>query len=101
MIMALRQFRGIRAAPMMTLVKEVTAKVASFSPQLAFFASDDMARGLCMTWPHPIAWSPMAPTRSRLHPRGWSYGLFPNYRNVVWSCNWSPVTRFEYSRYAG
>ncbi len=33
-------------------------------------------------------------------PQGWSYGLFPNYRNVLWSCNWAPVTRFEYSRYA-
>jgi len=30
---------------------------------------------------------------------GWSYGLFPNYRNVLWSCNWWDVQRFEYSRY--
>jgi hypothetical protein len=33
-------------------------------------------------------------------PVGWSYGLLPNYRNVLWSCNWAPITRFDYSRYA-
>ena len=32
-------------------------------------------------------------------PASWSYGLFPNYRNVLWSCNWAPVTRFYYTRY--
>jgi hypothetical protein len=31
---------------------------------------------------------------------GWSYGLFPNYRNVLWSCNWWDIQRFEQSRYA-
>jgi hypothetical protein len=33
-------------------------------------------------------------------PVAWPYGLFPNFRNVIWSCNWAPITRYEYSRYA-
>ena len=42
MIMGPSDARGMRAARMMTLVKEVAAEVANFSPQLAFLASDDI-----------------------------------------------------------
>jgi len=27
-------------------------------------------------------------------PEGWSYALFPNWRNTSWSCNWWPHTHF-------
>jgi hypothetical protein len=92
---------GYPARAMMTLVKEVTAKVAAFSPQLAFLASDvigarskyDLAAPYCLVAHGTYQDSACTPV-------GWSYGLFPNYRNVLWSCNWCPVTRFEYSRYA-
>jgi hypothetical protein len=92
---------GYPCRAMMTLVKEVTAKVAAFSPQLAFLASDAIG-----TWPVYDLAAPYCLVAhgtyqdSACTPAGWSYGLFPNYRNVLWSCNWSPVTRFEYSRYA-
>jgi hypothetical protein len=86
---------------MMTLVKEVTAKVADFSPQLAFLASDDI--GAWSVYDLGVPYCLVAHGTyqdSACTPVGWSYGLFPNYRNVIWSCNWSPLTRFEYSRYA-
>src|SRR5208282_2277577 len=92
---------GYPTRAMMTLVKEVTAKVAEFSPQLAFLASDDIG-----AWPVYDLGAPYCLVAhgtyqdSACTPAGWSYGLFPNYRNVIWSCNWSPLTRFEYSRYA-
>ena len=32
-------------------------------------------------------------------PRAWSYGTFPNFRNVLWSCNWEPVTHWDYTEF--
>jgi len=29
-------------------------------------------------------------------PRAWSYGIFPNYRNVLWSVCWWPVTKWDW-----
>ncbi|MBV8709782.1 MAG: hypothetical protein JO028_21540, partial [Acidobacteriaceae bacterium] len=36
---------------------------------------------------------------SHCRPEAWPYGLFPNYRNTLWSCNWAPVTSFELTKY--
>jgi hypothetical protein len=92
---------GYPSRAMMTLVKEVTAKVAACSPQLAFFASDDIGAWAAYDLGAPYGLMAHGTYQdSGCTPVGWSYGLFPNYRNVLWSCNWSPVTRFEYSRYA-
>ena len=86
---------------MMTLVKEVAAKVAAFSPELAFFASDDIGAWSVYDLGAPYCLMAHGTYQdSACTPAAWSYGLFPNYRNVIWSCNWSPVTRFDYSRYA-
>jgi hypothetical protein len=32
-------------------------------------------------------------------PQAWSYGIFPNYRNVLWSCCWWPVTKWAWIDY--
>jgi hypothetical protein len=96
---------GYASRGMMTLMKEVAATVADFSPELAFFSSDDIG----LSWGSPDQPSFGAPYALVTHgtyqdsacaPAAWPYGLFPNYRNVLWSCNWAPVTRFDYSRYA-
>jgi hypothetical protein len=29
-------------------------------------------------------------------PQAWSYGIFPNYRNVLWSLCWWPVTKWNW-----
>jgi hypothetical protein len=92
---------GYAGRGMMTLVKEVASRVANFSPQLALFASDDI--GAFSQYEQAAPYCLVAHGTyqdSWCTPVGWSYGLFPNYRNVLWSCNWAPVTRFEYSRYA-
>jgi hypothetical protein len=92
---------GYPCRAMMTLVKEVAMKVASFSPQLAFFTSDVIGAWSVFDLGAPYSLVAHGTYQdSACTPVGWSYGLFPNYRNVIWSCNWSPVTRFEYSRYA-
>src|ERR1035438_4195583 len=33
-------------------------------------------------------------------PDYWPYGLFPNFRNTLWSCNWYDITGFAFTRYA-
>jgi hypothetical protein len=92
---------GYASRGMMRLVKEVAATVASASPQLAFFASDDIGASLQYDQAAPYCLMSHGTYQdSWCTPEGWSYGLFPNYRNVLWSCNWAPVTRYEYSRYA-
>jgi hypothetical protein len=30
-------------------------------------------------------------------PNAWSCGLFPNWRNVLWSCNWGSVSHFSWT----
>jgi len=86
---------------MMTLMKEVAAEVAKFSPDLAFFSSDDIGAWSSFDQSAPYALVTHGTYQdSWCSPVAWSYGLFPNYRNVLWSCNWAPLTRFEYSRYA-
>ena len=92
---------GYPCRAMMTLVKEVTAKVTSYSPQLAFLASDDIGAWYVYDQGPPYCLVAHGTYQdSACTPAAWSYGLFPNYRNVIWSCNWSPVSRFDYSRYA-
>ena len=38
-------------------------------------------------------------TDAACRPATWSYGLFPNWRNVFWSCNWWPISRFQRTRW--
>jgi hypothetical protein len=92
---------GYPSRGMMTLVKEVAGAVASFSPELAFMASDDI--GAWYIYEQGVPYCLMAHGTyqdSACTPAAWPCGLFPNYRNVLWSCNWAPVRRFEYTRYA-
>jgi hypothetical protein len=91
---------GYASRAMMTLVKAVAGAVASSSPSLALFASDDIGAFDQFEFAAPYCLMAHGTYQdSWCTPSGWSYGLFPNYRNVLWSCNWAPVTRFEYTRY--
>ncbi len=92
---------GYASRALMTLVKDVAAAVAKFSPQLAFLASDDIGAWQANDEGVPYCLVAHGTYQdSWCTPEGWSYELFPNYRNTLWSCNWAPLTRFEYSRYA-
>jgi hypothetical protein len=33
-------------------------------------------------------------------PNEWSYGIFPNYRNVMWSCCWYPIHKWGWIDFA-
>jgi hypothetical protein len=93
-------FPGYADRAMMRLVQAVTLKVQQYARQhhrsLALLTSDCIG---------PINSDRLAPYALMAHgtyqdshcrPDYWSYGLFPNYRNVQWSCNWWPVTTWSY-----
>jgi hypothetical protein len=88
---------GYAGRRMMTLLKEVTAEVINYSPDLAFFASDDI--GTEMSAAPYCLFAHGTYQDSGCKPETWPYGLFPNWRNVLWFCNWAPITEFDYSRY--
>ncbi len=91
---------GYASRGMMTLVQQVAAEVARSSPELALLASDDT--GLSRRFEENVPYALAAHGTyqdSGCNPVAWPYGLFPNFRNVLWSCNWAPVTRLRYSRY--
>jgi len=83
----------------MMLVKQLAQRVHAFDPQKVFLASD------CVGVPgmeHVPGYGMVAHGTyqdSWCHPVAWSYGLFANWRNVLWSCNWSPIGNFHYTRF--
>jgi hypothetical protein len=78
---------------MFRLVKKLTAQVKAYDPQKVFLASDSptaqrVIPGYAMvadgTYQDSGCWM-----------SHWPFGLFPNWRNTLWSCNWSSISRFE------
>ena len=88
------QAPGYADRAMMTLVREVAKKVEEYDAaqghQLALLTSDcDLASRTALvahgtyqdSWCQPVAWP---------------VGIFPNWRNTLWSCCWWPVTCWEW-----
>ncbi|MFB3787494.1 MAG: hypothetical protein ACE15F_14115 [bacterium] len=92
-------FPGYAARAMMELVKDLAARVHRFRADCVFLASDCLGAG---NWffkaPYALA-ADGTYQDSHCQPAAWPYGLFPNRRNVLWSCNWNPVTRFGWTEY--
>lgn len=98
--MGTEQVPGYAARAMMSLVKDLTAMVSAHDPNLAFLASDciGLSRQFVTKAPYCLV-AHGTYQDSHFEPEAWPYGLFPNYRNVLWSCNWAPVTSFSYTEY--
>jgi hypothetical protein len=90
---------GYAGVAMMKLVRDCAADVASYNPELAFFASDNIGLNNDVTMAPYCLMAHGTYQDSGFHPEAWPYGLFPNYRNVLWSCNWAPVNRARLTRY--
>lgn len=88
---------GYASTGMMTLTQKLTEKVRRFRADCAFLASDCIgANG----WFYKAPYALMADGTyqdSHCQPDAWPYGIFPNYKNVLWSCNWNPITRFDWT----
>jgi len=93
-------YPGYANRGMMTLVKEVSAIVASFSREVALFTSDNV--GL-WHYTDKIPYALVAHGTYQdcaCRPESWSWGFFPNHRNVLWSCNWAPISNIRFNQYA-
>ena len=92
-----RPYTGYADAAMMSLVSELRARVETFSSHLAFMSSDDLSAN----YRTPYALVAHGTYQdSACAPSFWPYGLFPNFRNVLWSCNWYPETNWHYNERA-
>ncbi|MBP1647195.1 MAG: hypothetical protein H6Q30_640 [Bacteroidetes bacterium] len=90
--------RGYLDRANMRLIKEIAAILHSVAPDRAFFTSDCIGEkpstgdvppyALLADGCYQDSWN---------EPTYWSYGIFPNYRNVIWSCNWRPLANFRYT----
>jgi hypothetical protein len=89
----------------MLLSHELRSIVKRQYPDMAFMASD--CTGLTLPQEDGSIWSARPAQNalvfdgtyqdSQCYPTAWQYGLFPNYRNVLWSCNWQPTRNFEWT----
>jgi hypothetical protein len=89
----------------MLLAKGLRDFVKTANRELAFMASD--CTGLRLPQEDGSYWSANPAQNalvfdgtyqdSQCYPTAWQYGIFPNYRNVLWSCNWKPVENFEWT----
>jgi hypothetical protein len=98
--LGVEKHRGYLDRAQMRLIKEIAAILHSIAPERAFFTSDCIGEkpstgdvppyALLADGCYQDSWS---------EPSYWSYGIFPNYRNVIWSCNWRPLANFRYTAF--
>lgn len=93
-------YPGFADRAMMTLVQELSTLTGNFNSQLAFLTSDVIGvRGWNQKAPYGLV-AHGTYQDSGCRPEAWPYGLFPNFWNVLWSCNWVPVNNFRFTEYA-
>jgi hypothetical protein len=84
---------GYSSRAMMRLVREVARRVETHNPRMALLTSDCavvwssanyamVAHGTYQdTWCQPGTWAP---------------GIYPNWRNTMWSCCWWPIHKWKW-----
>jgi hypothetical protein len=101
---------GTEAAPgyadraMMRLTREISRLVEDYdrthNRQIAFLTSDCLgAFSQDIGAPYALV-AHGTYQDSWCQPKAWSYGIFSNYRNVLWSCCWWPVTKWSWIEFA-
>ena len=85
---------------MVTLAKTLREKVKQkLGAEKVFLTSD--AHGV-FGWrdvPLTAIWADGTYQDTHFRPSVWSFGLFPNWRNTIWGCNWEPITHFDYTKW--
>jgi len=98
---------GNEAAPgyadraVMRLAHDITGLVDDYNRthqrQIAFLTSDCLGAVYGPASKAPYALMAHGTYQdSWCQPKAWSYGVFPNYRNVLWSLCWWPVTKWSW-----
>ncbi len=84
---------------MMRLVKSLARQVRDADPEKVFLSSDDIGAAGPGAVPGYAMVAHGTYQDSWCRPSAWSFGLFPNWRNTLWSCNWKPFTGFGYTKW--
>ena len=93
------EYPGYAARAMLRLVESLSVMTQEHRRELAFLTSDCL--GLDNRYDVPCALMAHGTYQdSAMAPNAWDHGLFPNYRNALWSCNWAPMAYFDRTRYA-
>lgn len=97
-------FQGYVDRTFMRLVKDCSAILHKVNKNAAFLTSDvigaDSLWGINFSKVPPYALvSDGTFMDSNCNPDYWSYNIFSNYRNSVWSCNWYPETKFNLAEF--
>jgi hypothetical protein len=84
---------------MMALVRDLTHEMHAYDKNKVFLASDCAGVSGWQDVPGYAMMSDGMYQDTHCEPVAWSYALFPCYRNTLWSCNWKPLTNFEWTRW--
>jgi hypothetical protein len=95
---------GYADRAMMRLARDLSQLVEDYNQkhkrQIAFLTSDCLgAFGQELKGPYALV-AHGTYQDSWCQPQAWSYGIFSNYRNVLWSCCWWPVTKWSWIDFA-
>ncbi len=95
---------GYADRAMMRLARELSRLVEDYNRkhkrQIAFLTSDCLgAFGQEIKGPYALV-AHGTFQDSWCKPQAWSYGIFSNYRNVLWSCCWWPLTKWAWIDFA-
>lgn len=92
--------RGYADRAMMRLTRDLSLQVQEYNRrhrrQIAFLASDAIGPTVSVEAPPYALMTHGTYQDSHCNPGAWSYGIFPNYRNVLWSCCWWPVSKWDW-----
>jgi len=84
---------GYSTRAMMRLVRAVAGKIETHNPQMALLASD--CAGLLSHANYAMV-AHGTYQDSWCQPEGWAPGIYPNWRNAMWSCCWSPIHKWKW-----
>lgn len=64
--------------------------------EVAFLVSDNAGMPQAARPPSTALWAHGTYQDSHFRPGPWNYAIFPNYRNVAWSCCWWPISKWSW-----
>lgn len=85
---------------MVTLAKTLRERVKQkLGAEKVFLTSDCQGIFGWRDVPLTSIWADGTYQDTHFRPSVWGFGLFPNWRNTIWSCNWEPITHFDYTKW--
>jgi hypothetical protein len=86
---------------MLTLIDQLRMRVKEqLGSEKVFLSSDALGVFGWRDVPPSALWADGTYQDTHGRPSTWTFGFFPNWRNVLWSCNWNPITDFAWTEWS-